>query len=242
MKIANKQQGTAMGGNTDRPVTQEGRESYIDKAAVGWTAILQNDDEFVDAAADFDEARVEEIATGAHLQRPGNLTNHATGTVAERDEVETEEGAARNRSQPARNRVDQTTGEVDTIFGGGNGWGKDSALPLAPHMLGIHGGSGVSMIQQATTFPAEGHAPMSETEKNLHRSMMGGNPTLQNTGVGGNGMGGMTSPEAAPPAATEAGKQQFLVRGIIGWFAVTAAVRMFGLAATTKEFLTKQLK
>ena len=65
---------------------------------------------------------------------------------------------------------------------------------------------------------------------------------LHNTGVGENEIGETTSPAAAPPAATEAGKQQFLVRGIIGWFAVTAAVRMFGLAATTKEFLTKQLK
>ena len=100
--------------------------------------------------------------------------------------------------------MDQTTGEVDTIFGGGNSWGNNSALPLAPHMLGIPGGSRVTTIQQAKIFPAEGHAPMSGTEQNLHRAMMGVTPTLQNTGVGGNGMGGTTSPEAAPPAATSA--------------------------------------
>ena len=85
MKIANKQQGTAMSGNTEVMLTQEGRDSYIEEVEVGATAILQNDDEFVDAAADFDASRVKESAARAHLQRPGNLTNHATGTVDERE-------------------------------------------------------------------------------------------------------------------------------------------------------------
>ena len=54
--------------------------------------------------------------------------------------------------------MDQATGEVNTIFGVGNGWVNDSAPPSAPHTLGIPGGARVTMIQQATIFLAEGHA------------------------------------------------------------------------------------
>ena len=57
---------------------------------------------------------------------------------------------------------------------------------------------------------------------------MGGNTTLQNTGVGGNGLGGTTGPAATPPAETSAGQQKFEGRRSKGWSALTAAVKMFG--------------
>ena len=61
-------------------------------------------------------------------------------------------------------------------------------------------------MQQAMTFPAGGNAlTTGKTAKNLHRVLMGGTLTLQNTGVGGNGGGGVTGIAAAPPEATTAG-------------------------------------
>ena len=57
--------------------------------------------------------------------------------------------------------------------------------PSDPQTLGIPDGAAVTIIQQETTFPVESHAPTSGTEQNLHRAMMGGTTTLQNTGVGG---------------------------------------------------------
>ena len=123
------------------------------------------------------------------MQREVNLTDHATGTVDEREEDKTEEYAVRNRSQPAKNRVDHTTGELDIIFGGSNGWGNDSAPPSAPHILGIPGGAGVTMKQQNTEFLMEGYAPATGTAQNLHREIMGGTTMLQNTRLGGNIMG-----------------------------------------------------
>ena len=53
---------------------------------MGVTSLLQNDDKFVKAAADFEAAREEYSAARAHSQRAGNLTNHATGTVSESEE------------------------------------------------------------------------------------------------------------------------------------------------------------
>ena len=35
--------------------------------------------------------------------------------------------------------------------------------------------------------------------QNIYRALMGGNTTLHNTVVGGNGMGGETGTEAVPP-------------------------------------------
>ena len=67
-------------------MTQEGRESYGDEAAAGTTSILQNNDNFVEAAADFDAARAEESVVRARLQRVGNFTEHTTGMVAESEE------------------------------------------------------------------------------------------------------------------------------------------------------------
>ena len=45
--------------------------------------------------------------------------------------------------------MEQATGEFDTRFGGGNGWGNNSAPLLAPHMLEITGSTEVMMTQQA---------------------------------------------------------------------------------------------
>ena len=105
-----------MSGKTNIMATQEGREIYGDEAVAGATSISHNDNEFVEATADFEAARAEESAVRASSQRSGNRTDHAIGTVAER-----EEDAARNHSQPVINCVEQATGEIDTIFGGGKG-------------------------------------------------------------------------------------------------------------------------
>ena len=39
------------------------------------------------------------------------------------------------------------------------------------------------------------------TDHNIHRALMGGNPLLHNTVVLGNGVGGETGTETAPPEA-----------------------------------------
>ena len=148
-----------MSGKTNKGVTQEGRERYGDEALAGATSISQNSDKFIEAEADFDTAIAENSAARARSQRAGNLTNHATGTVAEIEEDKTEEDEARNRYQPERNRVEEATGEVYIIFEGGNNWGNNSAPLSAPHTLGIPGGDGVTMTQHDTAFPEEGHAP-----------------------------------------------------------------------------------
>ena len=62
-------------------VNQEVRERYGDKARADATAISQNDNEFVKAAADFDTSRAEESAARVRLQRAGNLTKYLEGTV-----------------------------------------------------------------------------------------------------------------------------------------------------------------
>ena len=176
--------------------------------------ILHIYNKFVKAATKFDAATPEGIATRASLQRAINLIDHATGTVAERKEEKTEEYASKNRSQLSRNLVEQTTGEVNTIFSGSNGWVNDSAPSSAPYTLRITGGTGAAMAQQATPFLEEGHAPTSGTAQKLHRDLTGGTPTLQNTRVEGNGVGVTNGPETAPPATTSEGQQQFSVRGV----------------------------
>ena len=121
------------------------------------------------------------------------------GTVEKHEEDETEEDTERKRSHPSSNCVEQATGEVYTIFGGGNIWGKDSATPSVPHKLGSPGGAVVTMTKQATTFPAEGHAPTARTTaQNLHKALMGDIPMLNNTEVGVNVMGVMTGTVTSP--------------------------------------------
>ena len=57
-------------------VTQEGWERYVDEEAAGVTSILQNDDDFVNAAAKFDAETVKESAEMACSQRVENITGH----------------------------------------------------------------------------------------------------------------------------------------------------------------------
>ena len=57
------------------------------------------------------------------------------------------------------------------------------------------------MILAGDNAPMEG-----KTAKPLHRALMGGTNTLQNTCMGGNGMGGTTVILAAPPEGTVAGQ------------------------------------
>ena len=121
-----------MSRKTNRLVNQEGRECYGDKAAAGAASMSQNDDNFVNAAAELNAARTGKSAGRVRSQRVRGLTDHVTGAAAERDDEEKEESAAMERLQPARNLVGQASGEVNTIFGGGNGWGNDSAPPFPP--------------------------------------------------------------------------------------------------------------
>ena len=205
-KIANKLQ-AKMSGNTKILVNQDGREIYGDDAAEVATDILQGDNKFFGAEDTFEVACAEESLARARSQRAGNLSRHAKGTANEREEDGAEENAARNLTHPARNPVQQATGEVETIFGGGNGWGNGSAPPLAPHTLGIPKGAAVMIKQQATKLPEGGNEPTVETTAhNLHRALTEGNPTLHNAVVGGNGMGGATGKSAAPIVAPAAGK------------------------------------
>ena len=87
-------------------MTQEVREGYGDEPAAGATTIFQNNEDFVDAAVEFDAARPEKIMAMARLQRERGLTDHAMGNAAEQEEEETEESLARERLQPEINRVD----------------------------------------------------------------------------------------------------------------------------------------
>ena len=69
--------------------------------------------------------------------------------------------------------MEQATGEVETIFVGGNGRDNESAPPSAPRKLGIPVGAAVMIVQQATTLPAGGNAPMAGTSsQNLYRALM----------------------------------------------------------------------
>ena len=111
------------------------------------TAISQNDDNFVKVMADFYSARAEESVARARSQRAGNLTKHASGTVDEREGEEIEDNAEGKCSHPSRYCVEQATGEVDTIFRGGDVWGNNSVLLSALHTLGVLGGDGVMMTQ-----------------------------------------------------------------------------------------------
>ena len=139
--------------------------------------------------------------------------------------------------QSVRNPVYQATGEVDTIFGGGNGWGNKSAPLSDPRTLGIPGGATVIITQQATTLPVGVNTPMERTTAhNLHRALMGGNPTLHNTVVGGNGMGGATGTVAAPASSPVAGQPQCAGKGEYGMVSADGGREKFGPAATTQEF------
>ena len=95
--------------------------------------------------------------------------------------------------------MEQATGEVEKIFWGGNGWGNNSAPPLAPCTLGIPRGAARRLTKQTNTFTAEVNAPRAgTTAQDLHRVLMGGNRMLHNTVRGGNVMGGATGTAVAP--------------------------------------------
>ena len=129
------------------------------------------------------------------------------------------------------------------MFGDGNSWDNDSAPPSAPLTLGIYGGADVTMTEQATTFAEGGNVPNAGTiAASLYQTLMGGNPTQHNAGVGGNGVGGVTVAAAMSTSETAAGQQQFTGRGSIVWSALTAALKTFWLAATMQEFSKKMLE
>ena len=93
------------------------------------------------------------------------------------------------------------------------------------------------------TFAVGGYAPNVGTSvATLHWTLMGGNVTLHNLGVGGNGVGGLETTAATPTASTDAGQQPFTSRVSTVWSALTAALNTFETEATTQEFLKKLLK
>ena len=79
-----------MSGKMNRLVTQEFKEIYSYKSAVGATATFQKNENFVKAAVGLDAARAEENAARARLQRARNLTGHSARTEAKRKEEKTE--------------------------------------------------------------------------------------------------------------------------------------------------------
>ena len=116
------------------------------------------------AAANFYVERTEESAEIARSQQARGMTKHATGTADKPEEEETDESEERERSQPVRKRVDQTTGEVNTISEVENGWGNKSAQTLAPRTMGIYVGDAATTAQQATVFVAGVNAPNAGTK------------------------------------------------------------------------------
>ena len=134
--------------------------------------------------------------------------------------------------------MEQATGDAETIFWGVNSWGNESAPPSAPLMLRIPGGADAMMTQQATALTEGGNATMAETtSKNLHRVLIGGTPTLHNTVVGGNGMGGTTGIMAGTPVAPATWKKHCTGRRSTGWSVLTEAVKIFEPEETMQEFL-----
>ena len=88
----------------------------------------------------------------ASSQRERGLTNHAAVNAADREEEGKEENLETKHSQPESNMVDQATWEANTMFGGVNGWGNDSAAPSAPLMLGISDGNASITTQHNMKF------------------------------------------------------------------------------------------
>ena len=192
---------------------------------------MQGNNKFIEADDDFEAEHADKSAAGPRWQRAGNLAGHVTGTENERKEEEAKDNLARNCTQRARKPVEQATGEVETIFVGVNGWGNESAPPLAAHTMGITGDAAVMITQQATTFPAGGNAPMAGTTlQNLNKALMGGNPTLHNISLGGNEMEGATGTAAAPLESPAAGQKKCMRRESTGWSALTESVKIFGPA------------
>ena len=97
------------------------------------------------------------------MKRAGNLDGYATGKATKSEEDKSEENEERNRTQPEKIPVEQVTGEVDTIFRGGNSCSNESAPPLAPHTLEIPGVAVVIMTQHATMLIVGVNSPMSGT-------------------------------------------------------------------------------
>ena len=127
--------------------TQEGQERYRNKATADATDISQNDNNFVDAADNLDAERMEMSAAMARSQRARGLTNNLTRTAEDIDAEVKEKSETMERLDPTRNLVDQTTEEVNAIFGGGNSWGNDSAPLSAPLTLRIYGGAALTTTQ-----------------------------------------------------------------------------------------------
>ena len=91
------------------------------------------------------------------------MIHHTMGTADECDKEEKDKNTAMEHLQTARNLFYQATEEVNTIIGGGNGWGNDSTLLSEPRTLDISGGDASTMTQQATLFVAGGNAPNAGT-------------------------------------------------------------------------------
>ena len=138
----------------------------------------QNDDDFFDTAAEVDAEIMEESTEMACLQRARGMTDHVMGTAADIDGEEKEGSVTRERSHLTKNLIDQATGEVNAIFGGGNVWGNDSVPLPAPLTLGFYSGAELTTMQHATQFMAGGNAPNARMiAASLHQMLMGVTPT-----------------------------------------------------------------
>ena len=71
---------------------------------------------------------------------------------------------------------------------------------------------------------------------------MGGTHAQQNTGVQGNGVGGVAATEKMFMAATAAGQQQFVGVGSMVWYSLTTAMKIFEPVARTLELSKEFLK
>ena len=114
--------------------------------------------------------------------------------------------------QSARILVDQATVDVSVIFGGGSGWGNNSAPLSAPLPLGVSVSAALTTTQKPVTFAAGRNAPNAgTTAASLNWTLMGGTTTQCNARVVGNGLRGAASaasmlmPETTT-AATSAGQ------------------------------------
>ena len=176
--------------------------------------------------------------------RRGTLSQEVTARQKERGKVTLAKGGENfrvcdgdgERSQGRRRRIkcgreSQAAGEEPCR---GKSWlGNENTTTSAPSTLGIPGGAAGRFTNEATTLSGEGNTSSTgKKSQALYRVLMGGNPMLQNTVGGGNGMGGGTRTTAAPTAGQQKGEG----RGSKGFSSLTEAVKYFGPAATTHEF------
>ena len=94
-----------MSGKMNRLVTQEFKEIYSYKSAVGATATFQKNENFVKAAVGLDAARAEENAARARLQKERSMDGYKTGTENDPEEEEEEEISEGNHKQLATNPI-----------------------------------------------------------------------------------------------------------------------------------------